>query len=326
MSRPLRLEFPGSLWHITVRGNERRNIFADNADRLTLLELLSSCVARFEWIVPSYALMPNHFHLVVQLTAETLSRGMQWLNGSYAQRFNRRHERVGHLFQGRFKAFLIDKESYWLEVLRYVVLNPVRAGIVSRPEEYAWSSHCAILGMVEAPKWLAVDDVLAPFGPTREIARPHYRAFVDAGIQESRKPWADLVGQIFLGSETWIENVRNRVALEPRASEIPRSQRQIGQPTMSDVIAAVASIWSTPEDRIRKRRGGLPRMVAAWIGCHEAHLTNGEIAAGLRLRSSGWVSDLVRSCERSLCGNKRLRRTVDRCVSTMRRNYCEPKT
>jgi REP element-mobilizing transposase RayT len=130
MSRPLRLEYPGSLWHVTVRGNGRQDVFRDDRDRQFLLELLGDCVNRFAWILPAYVLMSNHFHLVNELTSETLSRGMQWLNGTYSQAFNRRHERVGHLFQGRFKAFLIEKEAYFLEVLRYVVLNPVRAGMV----------------------------------------------------------------------------------------------------------------------------------------------------------------------------------------------------
>src|SRR5689334_2023017 len=131
MTRPLRLEFPGSYWHITHRGNERRPTFYRDADRLYFLDLLGEAVGRFKWIVTAYALMLNHYHLLLELTdVETLSRGMKWLNGKYVSWFNRRHDRVGHLFQGRFKNFLIDKETYALEVSRYVVLNPVRAKLV----------------------------------------------------------------------------------------------------------------------------------------------------------------------------------------------------
>ena len=141
MSRPLRLEFSGSLWHVTHRGNCRQNIFHDDDDRNFFLELLGKCVSKYDWILAAYVLMSNHYHLVTQLTCASLSRGVQWLDSRYARYFNRRHGRVGHLYQGPFHAPLIEKETYFLEVLRYDALNPVRAGIVARPEDYVWSSH-----------------------------------------------------------------------------------------------------------------------------------------------------------------------------------------
>jgi putative transposase len=319
MSRPLRLEYPGSLWHVTVRGNNRQNIFRDDHDRAFFLDLLGNCVNRFAWILPSYVLMSNHFHLVTELTNESLSRGMQWLNGSYSQTFNRRHERVGHVFQGRFKAFLIEKEAYFLEVLRYVVLNPVRAGIVGRPEQYLWSSHRAVIGESAAPQWLAVDDVLAQFAPQRELARARYRHFVDAAIGLQRTPWTDLVGQIYLGGEEWMERVRDRVDLQPRADDHPMTQRVLGAPTMTAVVGAVANTFSMDGSCVRHGRGGAARMIAAWIGWHEALLTNRDIAAGLRLRSSGYVSRLIRRCDRELNQDPLLRVAVDRCLATLSR-------
>ena len=316
MARPLRLEFPGALFHITVRGNERREIFRDDRDRHHFLDLLGECVDRFDWILTTYALMPNHFHLLIQLTIETLSTGMGWLNGSYTQDFNHRHERVGHLFQGRFKALLVDKDSYSLEVLRYVVLNPVRARIVARPEEFVWTSYRAIVGVAEAPQWLAVDDVLTQFGPTRQIAQINYREFVVAGIGLNRKPWDDLVGQIYLGSQPWLDDVRARIALKPRADEHPRLQRTVGDATMADVITRVARAFSITENSVRNGRGGTPRMVAAWIAWHEGALVNRQIAAGLRLRSEGHISRLIEQCDRELDGNATLRSCVDRCLAT----------
>ncbi len=316
MSRPLRLEFPGSLWHITARGNERRNIYADDSDRRTFLELLGRCVERFKWILTAYVLMPNHYHIVVQLIENTLSRGMKWLNGNYSLAFNRRHSRVGHLFQGRFKGLLVDKEAYSLEVLRYVVLNPVRAGIAMRPEQYRWSSHRALLGLAPAPQWLAVDDALAQFGPNRAIARPAYRAFVNDGIKNGRCPWDDLVGQIYLGGEAWSERIQDELTLKLRSDEHPRSQRLARLPAMPDVIAAVAEVWKTDEDHIRYGRGGIPRMVAAWVAC-DALLTSREIAAGLRIRSAGHITKLIRECDRTLDQSSALRDSVDRCISTL---------
>src|SRR5438270_480560 len=213
MSRPLRIEYAGSLHHVTSRGNAQQNIFLDDCDRELFLRLLGICVARFYWILTAYVLMSNHFHLVIQLTEETLSRGMQWLNANYSQAFNRRHHRVRHLLQGRPDMRLIEKDTYGLEVLRYVVLNPVRAGMVPRPEDYAWSSHRAVLGEVAAPEWLAVDDVLVQFGSERLLAGAAYRDFVNAALGQEMTLWRNLVGQIYLGSEDWMRRVRERVDL-----------------------------------------------------------------------------------------------------------------
>jgi putative transposase len=317
MSRPLRLQYPGSLWHLTVRGNCRQDIYYHDSDRNLFLDLLGTCVTRFDWILYAYVLMSNHFHLVIQLTSETLSRGMHWLNFRYAQAFNRRHQRVGHLYQGRFNACLIEKETYFLEVLRYVVLNPVRAGMVTRPKNYAWSSHRAVLGIVEPPDWLAVDDVLAQFAPNRDLARASYRYFVDSAIGVETSPWANLVG-IYLGSEAWMKRVQDEVNLKPRADDHPRVQRVVGTPSMARVVDAVAATLAINTDRIRHGRGGVPRMIAAWIAWHDAMLTCREIAAGLRLRSAGHAWNVVRRCDEELADNRLLQGYVDRCISTIR--------
>ncbi|HSP17301.1 MAG TPA: transposase [Thermoanaerobaculia bacterium] len=325
MARPLRLEYPGALFHVTARGNERRDTFRDDDDRRRFLDYLREAVERFRWIVTAYVLMPNHFHLVVELTETTLSSGMQWLNGAYSQAFNRRHDRVGHLFQGRFKAPLIEKEAYFLEVARYVVLNPVRAQMIARPEDYAWSSYRAVIGDTPAPDWLATDDLLAHFGDDRDVARARYRAFVNDGISLARNPWVELVGQIYLGSESWVERVRQKIELKPRSDAHPRVQRLIGRPAMTDIVAAVAEALRVAEDSIRRARGGAPRKIAAWLGCHEGLLTNSEIAAGLRMRSSGHVTGLIQRCDQELEQSERLRLSIDRCLATLRRRTGETK-
>jgi putative transposase len=319
MSRPLRLEYPGSLHHVTCRGNAQQNIFLDDVDRELFLRLLGMCVERFSWILTAYVLMSNHFHLVIQLTEETLSRGLHWLNGDYSQKFNRRHKRVGHLLQGRPDIRLIEEEAYGLEVLRYVVLNPVRAGIVERPEEYAWSSHRAVLGQVQAPQWLAVDDVLIQFGSERRLAQAAYQDFVNAAIGQEMTLWRNLVGQIYLGSEDWAKRVRERVDLRPRADAHPRDQRLVGHPTMTEVIRVVADAFEVDETRIRLGRGSRPRLAVAWIAWHEGQLTAAEIAAGLRLECSGYVRRLVERCEAELRKDPTMRDCIDRCLSTIGR-------
>jgi len=325
MSRPIRVEYPGALFHVYSRGNAKQSIFRWNSDREVFLDLLGRCINKHRWVVTAYALMPNHFHLLVELTAETLSRGMQWLLGEYARTFNRRHARVGHLFQGRFKAALVEKEPYLLELTRYIVLNPVRAGIVDRPEDYRWTSHPAIIGQEPAPEWLASDTLLSQFSPNLDNARAAYESFVNAGIGLESVLWKNLVAKAYLGSEQWLRDVRVQVERKARSSDHPREQRVIGLPPMSSIIAVVAKTFCTGEEYVRKRGDGLPRLVAAWIGRNESLLTNGEIAAGLRLRSSGHVSDVIRRCDRELDANPILRRYVDRCLSTIRRNYREPK-
>lgn len=326
MSRPLRLEYPGALFHVYARGNRKEEIFRDDSDRKLFLRFLAESVKRFGWILTAYTLMPNHFHLVVQLTLKTLSRGMQWLNGRYSQAFNKRHGCVGHVFQGRFKAPLVERESYFLQVVRYVVLNPVEAHLVARPEDYAWSSHRAVIGEVEAPDWLAVDDLLVQFAPKRDDATALYRQFVNEAIGSDWNPWKHLEGGLYLGSEDWLEHVQKEIDLKPRSDEHPRCQRVVGSPSMDEVVATVARRFAIDESRVRHAYGRIPRMVAAWIGWHEALLKGADIASGLQLRSASHVSALIRDCDRELNSNPSLREAVDRCVATIRRKSSNSQT
>ena len=149
MSRPLRLEYPGAIWHVTSRGNERKAIFADDDDREKFLEILGQAVVWADWRLHAYVLMGNHYHLLVETPEPTLSRGMRQLNGVYTQHYNRRHKRSGHLFQGRFKGILTEKESHLSELIRYVVLNPVRAKLCANAKDWRWSSYRATAGMTK---------------------------------------------------------------------------------------------------------------------------------------------------------------------------------
>ena len=262
--------------------------------------------------------MSNHYHLLLELTETTLSDGLQWLNGKYAQWFNFTHDRVGHLLQGRPHTPLVDKQTYFLEVLRYVVLNPVRANMVRHPEHYEWSSYRATVGLCDVPSWLAADNALAWFSSDRGVARARYRAFVGAGIGSTESPWNNLVGQMYLGSEEFIEKMRDRIEVKPRASEHPISQRYVTRPDMGAIVRVVAAVMGVSENEIRFGRGGTSRRVAAWIGCYESLLKSCEIAAALRLRSATQVTNLVVRCDRDLDDNTVLRAAVDCCVATLR--------
>ena len=232
MARPLRIEFCGALYHVTSRGDRREPIFEDDTDRQTFLAILAEGVERFNWLCHAYCLMTNHYHLVVETPQGNLSKGMRQLNGVYTQASNRRHQRSGHLFQGRFKAILVDKESYLLELTRYVVLNPVRAGIVAQVQQWPWSSYRAMVGEAPAPAWLATDGLLAQFGEPREEAQRRYRRFVAEGIGRESL-WAELRQQIYLGDEEFVARMQAQAPVQGDTLTIPRVQRRAPPPALA---------------------------------------------------------------------------------------------
>jgi putative transposase len=318
MARALRTDFAGALHHVTSRGNERRPIFYDDNDRQVFLEYLGQTVRRFGWSVSAFVLMTNHFHLVVQTAEANLSRGMHWLNTKYVVRFNRIHERSGHLYGGRFKAFLIEKETYLTEVLRYVVLNPVRAKMVERPEEYRWSSYRATAGLEAAPEWLDLGAALAPFAPDNELAQTYYREFVAQKIDSDERLWDRVINGIYLGSHSWAKSIRKWIESKPRSTDHPKKQRAIGRPKMHAVVSAVAKTAGETAATIRAARGGTLRRLAAWIGWNEGLLTLRNIAASLRLRSEGNVSYLIARCERELSVDRSLLNRLDGALAILR--------
>jgi putative transposase len=318
MARPLRIEFPGAVYHVTSRGNERRSIFRSDSDRKAFLSFLASATRRFGWSVTAWVLMNNHFHLVIQTPEPNLSRGMQWLNGSYAGSFNRRHNRSGHLFQGRFKAFLIEKDSYFAEVLRYVVLNPVRAGIVQQLETYRWSSYRATVGLDDAPGWLDINAVLTTFSDDRHDAQSRYREFVLDRIASSDCLWDRLTNGMYLGTDDWTKRMRAIVESYPRSTDHPKEQRAVGRPRMHAVIAAVARAAGECADAVRSKRGNVLRRLAAWLGWHEGLITLRSIAASLRLRSEGHISGLIRRCEEEFALNSTLLTHLDLALADLR--------
>jgi putative transposase len=151
MSRPLRLEFPEALYHLTSRGDRREDIYEDDEDRLAFLDVFFSVIEQFNWVCYAYCLMSNHYHLLVQTPDANLSKGMRQLNGVYTQAYNRRYLKTGHLFQGRYKSILVDEDNYLLELSRYIVLNPVKAGMVKKVDQWKWSSYLATVGQASVP-------------------------------------------------------------------------------------------------------------------------------------------------------------------------------
>jgi putative transposase len=218
MSRPLRIELPDGLYHVTSRGDRREPIFEDGEDRTRLLEVVAQAMERFDAVAHAYCLMGNHYHFGLQTRQANLSRVMRHINGVYSQAYNRRHGLVGHLFQGRFKAIHVDRDAYFLAVCRYVDLNPVRAGMVSEPCNWIWSSYRAHVGLANAPEWLD-SRTLQGYLLGRRVAnnldtstaQSLYRQFVHDGLGDPL--WErGLCQEIYLGGPNFIETVQARMS------------------------------------------------------------------------------------------------------------------
>ena len=233
MARPLRLELAGALYHVTSRGDGREDIYRSDDDRLAWLDTLAQVCERFNWVCHAYCQMDNHYHLVVETPEANLSKGMRQLNGVYTQRYNRSHQRVGHVFQGRFKAILVEKDSYLLELARYVALNPLRAKMVRQLKHWPWSGYLATCGQVAAPDWLHTDFILSQFSKQRTRAIAQYIAFVQEG-KGLPSVWDQLQGQIYLGSPAFVEKMQVLIDQRPTLTEIPRAQRRVLKQALSD--------------------------------------------------------------------------------------------
>lgn len=225
MSRQLRIEYAGALYHITSRGNAQESIYRDDADRTEFLLILSKTCNRFNWYCHAYCLMGNHYHLMIETKQANLSKGMKHLNGSYTQFFNRTHKRIGHVYQGRFKAILVEKNSYLLELSRYIVLNPVRARMVKSAQDWPWSSYRATTGMINAHTCLSTDWLLSCFSKKQFKAQQAYRVFIEQGKNQP-SPWENLKNQIYLGSAEFVEEMQSKIDPEILLNEIPKLQKQ----------------------------------------------------------------------------------------------------
>lgn len=231
MARPLRLQVADGVYHLTARGNERKPIYRDVADKQRFLEILRDTLERFAWHCLSYCLMSNHYHLLVRTPQPNLARGMRDLNGVYAQSFNRRYGRDGHLFQGRYRAILIERDEHLLAAIAYIVRNPVRAGLCATPGEWPWSSHRAALGE-RPPGFLALDELLSYFAPTREPARDLYRGLTE---NADRDHVLSRPEGVIVGSDDF---VRFHLAGVHGSREIPQAHLRPPRPALEEILSA----------------------------------------------------------------------------------------
>jgi REP element-mobilizing transposase RayT len=339
MARPLRLEYLGAWYHVTGRGNERRAIYRDGRDRERFVRLLGELERRFGLEVHGYVLMNNHYHLLVRLNRETgLSAAMQWLGVSYTMWFNRRHQRVGHLFQGRFKAILVDFEEWGCALSRYIHLNPVRIrrhgldklavaadrrGLGEKPapevvrqrvaalKSYLWSSYRSYLGVQRTPAWLHPEEVLSRFGRGAR-GRKEYRRYVEEAIRAgyAESPWEEVKAGLVLGGEELLERVRERISGDPR------EQVGMGELTskvrLEGVVELVCRLKGERWEDFCNRRGDWGRDLALMAARRHTGLTNRELGQWLGGLDDSTVAQAVRRLEKRMAGNAGIRKLYEK--------------
>lgn len=273
MARPLRIQRPDLTYHVTARGNARGRIFVDDVDRCRFLEILAETAASHALMIHSYCQMENHYHLVFTTTRANLSTALRRQNGVYAQWWNRRHKRCGHVFQSRFFAQVVERDEYLLEACRYVVLNPVRANIVLRPEQWPWSNYRATIGLAPHPSFLNDGDLLAKFGSVGgeevDSTRRAFRSFVEAALLPASRSQS----QSLLRRGPVVGSRRYATLLlrgDDHSTEIPSKECRQARPTLTALFRGAV--------RLRQRREAMAtayiaheysmRQIAGFLGLH----------------------------------------------------------
>ncbi len=254
MSRPLRIEYPGAFYHITSRGNERKAIFKSKDDHLRFFAYLKTATERYAASIHAYILMDNHYHLLLETPEGNLSAILHHLNAGYTIYFNKKRQRSGHLFQGRYKAILVDRDAYAVELSRYIHLNPVRAGMVGKAEEYYWSSLKGYLWDNQQEPWLNTRFILQQFGEDENKARKRYREFVnEVAGRKARNPFDEVTASTFLGRESFINWVKDKfLAGRGKEREIPALRALEKKVSISEIKEAVAEILKKEDSTVRK--------------------------------------------------------------------------
>lgn len=267
---------PGGLYHIYSRGIDGLNIFEDPEDREKFLTILSDTLSEASWRCFAYCLMRNHYHILIETADGDTSIGMKRLNGLYAQYFNWKHERVGPLFQGRYKAILVDRENYFLELCRYIVLNPVRAGLSDLPEDYRWSSYRVTAGLDEGIGCIDRETVLQWFtsvDDTVATSARRYASFVGDGLNMEPAPF-DVNADLILGDRDFVKSLKKRVEKKMDDTSIPKYQRTACRPALKELLDPLtASMKNTRDEAVRTAysvHGYTQTAIARHLGIHNS--------------------------------------------------------
>ena len=323
MARPLRVEYPGAFYHVMNRGNAGEVLYKTKKDRERFLENIENAAKRFSLKVHTYCLMGNHYHLIVETLEPNLSRAMQWLHVSYAAYFNRKRNRVGHLFQGRFRAILVDAEEYLIPLSRYIHLNPVRARIVKNPADYVWSSYGAFIGKIRPFSWLDTELVISQFGKREKQAQEKYKNYVEGiDIKKLENPANDLSGGFILGSLDFVDWVKEAfLSSRKEENEIPKLKQLKPKVDVETVVKVVAAEFdhNEKEIRLKGRKGNLPRDMAIYLargltgepGVELGKYFGNISGAGITVRCKNLESKMVK--DKNL--NSRVKRLKNRIIN-----------
>ncbi len=315
MARPIRVEFAGAVYHVMARGNERREVFRDDPDRQRFLETLAEAVARFGLRLYAYCLMPNHYHLLLATPRANLSRAMGWLQTTYTARFNRRHRRSGHLFQGRYKAQLVEADVYAQWLVEYIHLNPVRPRRKSDPipvaraaelARYRWSSHRDYAGLNRQPaSWLSLD-WLAYWGRTRREGQAAYRQRLRGAFGEpARNPWEQLLHGLVLGSE------------ELHAKAQALLAEKAGQEERHWTKAVESAPW---QERVRQQAAACAdRRIQIWTRVRLGGERGVDVARDYGYASGNGIGQVVKRLEQRAVEDTRLKQLLARTAAALQR-------
>ena len=281
MARPLRIEYAGAFYHVMHRGNAGSDLFQNDRDREKLLEYFGKAVERYEIKVHTYCLMTNHYHLLIETPHPNLSQAIKWINVSYAAYFNRKRRRSGHLFQGRFKAVLIDADEYLKHLSRYIHLNPVRAGMVEHCKNHPWSSYPAFGGYNKRPEWLETNWLLSLFGKNQDKAEKNYRGFVESvQNQKLENPSKDIVGGVILGGADFVNWVKQEILnRESDVKERPQLRSLRPRPTPEDLVSVVCNEFDCGRETIIRK--GKKRNLARDLAIYLSRELTGETGVAL---------------------------------------------
>ncbi|MFV1967874.1 MAG: transposase [Pirellulaceae bacterium] len=326
MARPLRIEFPGAIYHVMARGNGRQDIVLDDTDCRRLMDGMERAVDRYAWEVFCLVLMTNHFHALVRIPEPNLSRGMQqWLSG-YANWWCKRHRHAGHVFQGRFKADLVEDDSYFWTVSRYIHLNPLRAGLVAHPADWPWSSYLGYADRRRRLPWISYESVWdawqGEFGGPDPVRA--YRRYVEQGIREPpTSPFEKARYGWILGSAPFADRLRRMLLDQDEAQDVPLARLLRGL-DVSLVFQVVASHYGVDEAALRQRsRHTEPRSLAAWLAKRHTSATLSELAGALGLGCPQSVGNLTRRVELALPTSRKLGRTIKQLEQQLVRHHEE---
>lgn len=311
MARPLRIAYPGAFYHVTSRGNEQKDVFKSRKDREKFLEYLESATQRYGAVIHAYCLMSNHYHLLLETPAGNLSQIMQHINSAYTTYFNVKRKRAGHLFQGRYKAILVEADEYATELSRYIHLNPVRAKMSARPEDYPWSSYRGYIGEGKAPEWLKREFILGYFGKRVADAMKKYRAFVEDLLgKEYESPLKETFGTAILGSAGFIETITaTYLTTKEVERDLPALRQFAVRPTLEEILGTVKSVIDSDEKLARQ---------AGMYLCHrysgEKLRTIGEL---FNVRESA-ISEASRLFPRKMEKDKQLAEAMERIKAELK--------